>query len=258
MIKIIDSEFKLLNEFERFCSIDSFGTRIYSHFLCYGHGFDFVDFWVQISESGCITSAISCLDNDFVLCFSSDSDFIELSAFINFQSKNSITYDIEYDDKLKIIYDTKLTGDILTYFGNNKDILPYEIISPEPKVYHELLLTCESEDFIVPDYFNFLSDVTRRISRNLCVLSGIIKDNSLVSCAMTVSQTKNCVILGAVATHPDHRKHGYAGSVVKTLAEKFRHLNKVYIYTTVERNTRFYESLGFTISGKWVKCVFGG
>ncbi len=258
MIKIIDSEFVHLNEFEKFCAIDSFGTRIYSHYLCYGHDFDFVDFWVQFSENSDIIGAICCFENDFVLCLSSNSDFEEISSFLNFQSKNTVTFDIVYADKLKITCDKTHIGDILTYFGNEKEVLHYEIISPEPKLYHELLLTCESEDFFVPDYLNFLSDVTRRISRNLCVMSGIIKENLLVSCAMTVSQTRNCVILGAVATHPDHRKMGYAGCVVKTIAEQFRYLDNVYIYTTVERNTCFYKGLGFEVTGRWVKCVFGG
>ncbi len=258
MIKIIDSDFELIEDFEKFCAIDSFGSRIYSHFLCYGYQFDFVDFWVQITEDHNVVSAICRFENDFILCLSDDSDFDEVSAFLDFQNKSSIMFDDSYDKKLKILCEKKHIGDVLTYVGDDKDILHCEIICPEPKMYHKLLSTCESEDFFVPEYFGFISDVTRRINKNLCLMYGIIKNNELVSCAMTVSQTKTNVILGAVATHPEHRKNGYAGSIVKTLAEQFLHLDNVYIYTTVERNTRFYKSLGFKATGKWVKFIFGG
>ena len=57
MIKIIDNDFVLYSEFKEFCKRDSFGTRIYSHFLCYGYEFKFIEFWVQINEDESISAA---------------------------------------------------------------------------------------------------------------------------------------------------------------------------------------------------------
>lgn len=258
MIKIIDSNFELFDEFKDFCKIDSFGTRIYSHFLSYGYEFDFVDFWVQVNEYGAVTVAICKLDGDFVLQLSSDSDFDEISMFLGFQDKLSVTLDYKFNKNLNLDYSFCSCGDILTYMGNGKTVLNYKRIIPELKEYYTLLSLCKSEDFYVPDYLNFLSDVTRRINRNLCNISGVVEGDKLVSCAMTVSQTDFSVILGAVATHPDYRKKGYAGCIVKNLAEEFSGSKNVYIYTTVERNTRFYESIGFEVSGKWIKYTYGG
>lgn len=131
------------------------------------------------------------------------------------------------------------------------------MISPDLKEYYQLLLTCKSPDFSVPDYMQFLSDVSRRQLRDMCTIYGIKNNNVLVSCAMTVSYTDTSVILGAVATNPDHRNHGYAGTIVKRLADKFILEKDVYIYTTIEKNTRFYESLGFCVVGKWIKFLMG-
>lgn len=256
MIKIIDKDFEMFDEFKNFCKKDSFGTRIYSHFLCYGYEYDFADFWVQVID-GRIVCAISRLDADLVVCAGINTNFSELSMFLNFQDKLSVTFDFCYKNQIIFEHSSQSVGDILKIENLKGNITEHRMITPELKEYHELLLTCKSSNFSVPDYLHFLSDVSRRQMRGLCTIYGIRADGVLVSCAMTVSYTDSSVILGAVATHPNHRKHGYAGSVVKKLADRYLSEKDVYIYTTIEKNTRFYESLGFFVTGKWVKLMVG-
>ena len=256
MIKIIDEKFEFFNEFKDFCKKDSFGTRIYSHFLCYGYEYNFVDFWVQIVDET-IVCAICRLDADFVVCISENADFSELTSFLNFQDKLSVTFDLSYKNNIGIDYAQEAVGDVLKIEEIKGEIKDYSLITPELKEYHELLLTCKSSDFSVPEYMHFLSDVSRRQMRGLCTIYGIKVDNILASCAMTVSYTDSSVILGAVATHPCHRKHGYAGAIVRTLANEFLNNRDVYIYTTIEKNTHFYEKLGFRVKGKWIKLIMG-
>lgn len=256
MIKIIDENFSLFDEFEEFCKIDSFGTRIYSHFLCYGYGLNFVDFWVQVT-CGTITSAFCKLEGEMVVCISKNADFDEILSFLNFQEKMSVTMDSLYADKFSCLSDNRFYGDVLEYKNNVEIPDVYALSSPEIRDYHNLLLLCKSEDFFVADYPYFLSDVVRRSNRGMCKIFGIYQEDVLVSCAMNVSQTDSSVILGAVATHPEYRKHGYAGFIVKKLAQHFCD-KKVYIYTTIEKNTKFYEKLGFSVAGRWVKYTFGG
>lgn len=260
MIKIIDDNFGQKEKFKEFCKSSSFGTRIYSHFLCYDYEFTFVDFWVQFADENCsdITAVYCKLDGEFIACFSEKTDFCEASSFLNFHEKISLTFDNKYADSLDIEYFKSIIGDVLIYKGNVNNTHEFDTYSPSLKDYHNLLLSCESEDFIVPPYLNFLSDTTRRQTRNLCSMCGINVEDTLVSCAMTVSQTDFSVILGAVATHPEHRKNGYAGRVVTKLAQSFSHLDSIYIYTTIERNTRFYQGIGFDVCGQWVKYNFGG
>lgn len=254
MIKLIDNNFELFDGFKNYCKTDSFGTRIYSHFLCYGYEFDFARFYVQIVDKS-IVCAVCNLESDFVLCACENTDFDELSAFLDFQKKLSVTFDEKYTDFIKIEHKNACFGDVLTFKNDIVNKCLYEMKTPELKEYHSLLLTCESDVFSVPDYMHFLSDVSRRQMRNLCNIKGIYVDCTLASCAMTVSYTDFSVILGAVATHPLYRKHGCAGCIVSTLAREYYKKIPVYIYTTIEKNTRFYEKLGFVLSARWTKLV---
>lgn len=258
MIKIIDKDFTLFEHFKEFCKTDSFGTRIYSHFLCYGYEYNFVDFWVQISENNLITAALCKLDGDLVVCACEDADFEEISAFLNFTDKLSVTFDSKFIEYIKLECDSVSQGDILMYSKAKKNCTHLSVTVPDIKEYHNLLLACKSADFFVPEYLNFLSDVSRRMQQGVCDICGVYCDDKLVSCAMTVSYTDFSVILGAVATHPQYRKRGFAGFVVSSLAEKYKYLDSVYIYTTIERNTRFYESLGFSVCDRWIKYTYGG
>ena len=258
MIKIFDSNFTLFDKFKDFCKIDSFGTRIYSHFLCYGYEYNFVDFWVQISDDNLITAAFCRLDGDLVVCACKEADFEEITTFLNFTDKLTVTFDCKFVELIKIDCSSISYGDILMYEKSKKDCEKYTASTPDIKEYHNLLLMCKSDDFFVPEYLNFLSDVSRRVQKEICDICGVYCDDKLVSCAMTVSYTDFSVILGAVATDPRYRKRGFAGFVVSTLAEKYKFLDSVYIYTTIERNTRFYESLGFCVCDRWVKYTYGG
>ncbi len=254
MIKRIDEKFELFSEFKNYCKNDSFGTRIYSHFLCYGYEFDFAQFYVQIDENA-IVCAVCNLESDFVVCACENTDFEELSMFLDFQNKHSVTFDNKYSECVKIEHKNQCFGDILIYENCVVNEHEFELITPKLKEYHSLLLTCESDDFLVPDYLHFLSDVSRRQMRDLCNIKGVYADKTLASCAMTVSFTDFSVILGAVATHPEHRKHGYAGCIVSSLAQEYYLSVPVYIYTTIEKNTRFYEKLGFVLSSRWTKLI---
>lgn len=256
MIKIIDKDFEKFDSFKEYCKNDSFGTRIYSHFLCYGYDLSFVDFWVQIVEER-VTCAICRLDSDFVVSAYKYTDFEELSAFLNFQDKLSVTFDSKYENYINVTDRRVTRGDVLRYCGNSEMPRDSRIITPENKEYYELLLTCRSDDFFVPDYQHFLSDVTRRQLRDMCYVYGIKNNDTLVSAAMTVSFTDFSIILGAVATHPLYRGKGYAGCIVTCLSSEFSKNKSVYIYTTVERNTRFYEKLGFKTCGRWTKLLMG-
>lgn len=253
MIKIIDGDFDFVREFKNFCKRDSFGTRIYSHFMCYGYEFDFAEFWVQVDETMNVTSVLCKIDGDVVVSLSENSDFDEITAFLNFQEKSSVTFDEKYADVIKTNLSISSVGDVLLYKSNDNKITSYELVSPEIKDYHNLLLTCRSSDFFVPNYMNFLADVSRRKQRQLCYIHGIVDEGKLVSCAMTVSYTDFSTIIGAVATHPEYRRHGYAGYIVKSLAERSQKRGSVYIYTTVKRNTDFYKTLGFVVTGRWIK-----
>ena len=232
------------NRLYRLHTNDPFYTRILSLYECYGGGYDFVGFWVQ-ERDGEIVAAISRFEDKFSLYLTDRSDGEELSAFLRFQGAGAVMAARRFSMDLET--KSAITGQVLRYTGGDYNS-GLELYRPEIKAYYDLLQSCASESFRVPEYMTFLSDVTHRCNLGKCTLLGTDIGGALASGVMTVSETDNAAILGAVATHPDHRRKGLSRELIKTLASQIaRQGRAVYVFSASEANTRFYENSGFEI-----------
>ena len=238
--------------FDSLKSYDPFFTRILSLYLAYGDGdgapYDFVAFWEQ-ENGGDTVSLISRFEDKFSLYLTDRSDLEEIEAFVRFQGAGSVMYDSAFS--LDILDAEKtISGEVLEYTGDdyNSDL---EIYKPGFKEVYDLLKTCESDIFRVPEYLSFLSDLTHRKNMSKLSLLGIKSDGVLVSSVMTVSETPLAAILGAVATRPGYRGRGLSRNLVRSLATELRKdAGRVFVFSASEGNTRFYINSGFeTIAG---------
>lgn len=223
---------------------DPFYTRILSLYECYGGGYDFAGFWVQETD-GDITAAISRFEDRFSLYMTDGADLEEIASFLRFQGAGAVMSDARFP--LRSDFDPIISGQVLRCIGGyyNSEL---ELYAPEIKPLYMLLKSCESEHFRVPPYMNFLSDVTHRRNLGKCALLGVDVDGVLASAVMTVSETENAAILGAVATLSDQRRRGYSRELVRTLASRItRQGREVYVFSATEANTRFYQHSGFEI-----------
>ena len=223
---------------------DPFYTRILSLYESYGGGYDFVGFWVQETDGG-IVSAISRFEDKFSLYLTEGSDLEEIAAFLRFQGAGAVMTARGF--LLDIEAERMIEGQVLRYTGGvyNSDL---ELYIPEIKPLYALLQSCESEIFRVPEYMSFLSDVTHRRNRGKCTILGTDADGTLVSAVMTVSETEDAAILGAVATHPDYRRRGLSRELVRTLASRIKEQGReVCVFSASDANTRFYQNSGFEI-----------
>lgn len=221
---------------------DPFYTRVLSLFESYGTGVDFVGFWVQETDSG-IAAVISRFEDKFSLYITDAADREELAAFLRFQGAGAVMTDARYP--LDLLHHEEIGGTVLAYRGEHY-ISGKEIYIPETKDLYALLQTCESPIFRVPPYLSFLSDVTHRRNLSKCTVLGIAEDGMLASAVMTVSETARAAILGAVATHPDHRRKGLSRELVRTLASRIAEQDRAaYVFSASEANTRFYQNSGF-------------
>lgn len=231
---------------------DPYYTRILSLYECYGGGYDFVGFWVQ--EIGDKTfAAISRFEDKFSLYLTDDADVEEIVAFLRFQGAGSVMAARRF--LLDIQTKTAVSGQVLQYKGEyyNSEL---ELYSPEIKIFYELLQSCKSDIFRVPAYMTFLSDVTHRRNLGKCTILGTDVDGRLASGLMTVSETEDAVILGAVATHPDCRRRGLSRKLVKTLASRITGQGRAaYVFSASEANTRFYENSGFGIVAEFSEYI---
>ena len=240
------------SELYSFHTNDPFYTRILSLYESYGGGYDFVGFWVQETESK-LTSAISRFEDKFSLYLTDDSDLEEISSFLRFQGAGAVMCAREFS--LDIKADRVIEGQVLRYTGERYNSV-LELYSPEIKPFYELLQSCASDIFIVPEYMTFLSDVTHRRNLGKCTILGTDIDGTLVSGLMTVSETSSAVILGAVATHPDFRRRGLSRELVRTLASQINARGReAYVFSASEANTRFYQNSGFTICAEFAEIL---
>lgn len=183
------------------------------------------------------------------------SDIEEIDEFILFSGCTYVMYHADFALGFNSVSEIK--GDVLAYKTRSKN-LSKSITEPDIPSIYEVLKSCESEEFIVPDYLPFLSDMTHRKNKGKCTAAGIEKDGVLASCAMAVSETENAVIIGAVATRPAYRCQGLSRQVVISLSEKYAEQNKtVYVFSANKKNTRFYEHSGFEKISKFIEKQIG-
>lgn len=83
----------------------------------------------------------------------------------------------------------------------------------------------------------------------------IRKDNKIVSCALTTTETNDAAMIGAVFTKPGHRNKGYAKDCILNLCRELVSNNKIP-YLFYESGslllTKMYESLGFSKINSWM------
>ena len=220
-------------------------TRILSLYHCYGEGYAFVGFWVQETD-GAVCAAVSRFEDKFSLWLTEESDLEEVAAFLRFQGAGSCLYNAAYAPDLLDL--PCISGYVLEYTAEDY-FSESEINQPEFKELYALLQSCESPVFRVPEYMLFLSELTHRRSCGRLHLAAVSVEGRLASSVMTVSETENAAILGAVATHPDFRRRGLSHELVRTLATRLRQEGRrVFVLSATEQNTRFYQHSGFEIT----------
>lgn len=238
---------------------DPFACRIISLYKSYIPELVFVDYWMIIDElSGKCTGAIARSGSAFILFITQKNDIDEVSSFMRVAGASSVICNAEY--KLDLLNTKCVIGSILmkdtdTFDKNEESSL--KVIEPDIKSAYDLIVKCADENFIPPNFDDFYVDVNHKLRHKATRLCGIKTDDRLVSIAMTVAESDNGAVLGAVACDPDYRKHGYGSTVVKYLSNQLIRENKiVYLHRAKNSNISFYDKLGFKEVGSWCEYYF--
>ncbi|MCQ2514629.1 MAG: GNAT family N-acetyltransferase [Ruminococcus sp.] len=259
MIKVIDKSnninlAEILSDFDA----NPFVCRIISLYMSYKPEYPFVDYWVVYNNDNKICGAIARNGSAFIVFADDLSCIDEVSQFMRVAGAESIICD--GDISLKLYDFTEKTGFIMKMDKQSK-VLPenFEIIKPELKETFKLIMKCSDDGFKAPVFEDFYVDVNHRIRHNTMRMVGIRTDNQLVSVGMTVAESKNSAVIGAVASNPNYRKLGYGSKIVSCLADELMKEGKtVYLHRDLKRNAHFYESLGFSDIGSWKEYYYKG
>ena len=120
---------------------------------------------------------------------------------------------------------------------------------------YKLLDKNRSEKFNVPDYEDFILDMSHKIRHNTAICTAIKIGENVVSASITVAQSENTALIGAVVTDIDFRRRGFGALCVNSLIEILGN-RKIFIMRDENENEPFYKSLGFENNGRFY--IFGG
>lgn len=103
-----------------------------------------------------------------------------------------------------------------------------------------------------PVFEPWYADVMLRRRRGLCRIVCVREQERAVATAMTVAEGEKTALIGAVATHPDFRRRGYAGACVSALAMALQAEGKRVLLSPKNAGAAaVYAKLGFTVCGTW-------
>lgn len=246
MIYLADE--KRFEDLKKFCRMQTiYSCRIMCLADSYGLNFDFVDFWLQYDENGSIVSAISRLDGAYTVQTTDKSNIAEIKEFLEVIGFSSVlSQENIFPDKITD------TGVIMSLKSLNKTCNSNEkiIVNPDLNSVYRLLKKCSSKKFTVPDYEDFILDMSHKVRHNMALCVAVQNGDDFVSAAMTVSQSESTAIIGAVATDKDFRRCGYGTLCVVSLAEMLGN-RKIFIMRDRNENEKFYKSIGFENAGSF-------
>lgn len=238
-------------------ALDPFACRIISLYNSYKPELAFVDYWLTCDEnSGKATGAIARNGSNFILFLTEKCNLDEVSSFMRVAGASGIICSGEYE--LELSGHKSVTGSVLvksTSFENIGD--NFNIVKPDIKSAYDLIISCADENFTAPAFDDFYVDVNHKLRHSAMRMYGIEKNGALVSVAMTIAESTNSAVLGAVACSSEYRKQGYGSAIVKYITNRLITENKsVFLHRGKDANVSFYNNLGFSECGTWREYYF--
>lgn len=212
-------------------------TYLAGYYEAYGAAHSFLRFYR--SDDG---GQLCVLDGVVTVC-GNGFDTEELQLFLKMQSDIvSVCCSREIANRIRSFDKWSMTVYPVMRYEPSKTTAANEGTST-PRAVYALLNECFE---VLPPFESWYLDVCHRIRHDCCHIASVCENGAPISSAMTVAEHPNGAVIGAVATHPAHRRKGYAGRCVTALAETMLGQNKtVYICPKTDSAKRLYETLGF-------------
>ena len=249
MISIVDNEHSYNSEISELSKGNPFGCRIAALYNTYNYNLPFVDFWVQFIDNKPV-SLISRLETAFVLLITDKSDFDEISSFVRVSGAETVICDAKYSLVCNM---NRVSGPILCCNSAFEIDKSFEIYTPSVKEVYSIISMAASDNFKVPSYESFMLDVNHKLNQHTIRMYAVREDIP-AACIMTLAESKDSAVLGALATNPRLRKKGYGAFLIKYINNILnKEGKKVYLHRAPDENISFYSKLGFEEYGFWAE-----
>lgn len=250
MINSANDADSFIKEVQAISAVDPFACRIISLCNSYKPDLVFVDYWLVQNDSGKNTGAIARNGSNFILFLTDDSDIEEISSFMRIAGASAVICDGKY--QLDFSGGKTLEGKVLVKAEAFDDEDDLSFIEPDIKSAYGLIQKSADENFVPPNFEDFYVDVNHKLRHNTSRLLGIEENGVPAAVAMTVAESDNAAVLGAVSCDPEYRRRGFGSSLIKHITNILVGEKKsVYLHRAENDNVEFYKNLGFTEYGSW-------
>lgn len=237
-------------------SKDAFACRIISLYNSYSPNLAFVDYWLVLNDSNQTTGAIARSGTNFILFLTDSSCVDEVSAFMRVAGASTVLCSDSF--KLDLFGAKSTTGAVLVR-NDFYDEISSDLVFREPdiKLAFDLIVSCADDNFSPPPFDDFYVDVNHKLRHKTMRMFGLFDKDELVSVAMTVAESPQGAVLGAVSCSPNYRRLGYGSEIVKYICNSLISEGKsVFLHRAENANFAFYENLGFCETDKWREYSF--
>lgn len=236
-----------------------FACRIACLLKSYGTGYDFADFYLQLDGNDRPAAAAVKYYSDLTICLSDGCDLQEILEFISMTAPSSVLCpETLFRNDPQILSKSFMRNDCIIMkrrLSPKADSDNENIVSDPPlKKVWELLKSCENDGLSVPSYEDFLPDMSHKLRHKTASIRAYIKEETLAGIAMTVAQSENCALIGAVSVAEKFRRQGIGSVCMQALCSNLyeQGINDIFIMREPDKNEMFYSSLGFEYSGRAV------
>lgn len=221
-------------------SINWQSTYIESRFLAYGGTAPFAPFYMDDNNS-----VLSVLNGHAVL-YAEELDVQEWACFLAMHPDiTTVSASLEIATALAAVLQQPLQTKKVMQLQSPLSVAVTEAEEQMPRQVYPLL--SKVFDDTMPAFEDWYVDVSHRLRHNNCTLVGVCWEGETVSTAMTVAQSADAVVIGAVATAEKARKRGYAAQCIGYLAEKHKE-KTVMISPKNVYAEKLYEKMGFVVT----------
>ena len=211
-----------------------FLTKIKANAICYNK-FDFCSSYLQTID-GKQTALINVLSANATVFANENALFSELCEFLKFKGVVNIFCNKLFAEKTGL----KITenGLVLKFLGKtmNMDNILKPTFNPNYKSIYSLL----KNEFEMPDYNEFVSDLSYRLQKGLAT---VVSDEKGV--AFTLWETENAAVISALSVDITLRRQGVGSRILHSLISALEK-KQIYVYCE-EKLKNFYIKNGFEI-----------
>ncbi len=199
--------------------------------------------WFQYDGNGDVCSSAVKYGGDMTVVLSEKSDIPELRDFILAAGAYSVISEVGIfpDSSHAIIMKRKRSRTAAD--GRCRH---YPDVSLKDA--YDLLKSCRSETFTIPQYEDFLLDASHRLRHGTAHCCALYEEEQPVSFAMTAALSETQAVIGSVCTAGEYRRRGCGSACINALCTLLGD-RELFIVRAEGENKDFYRSLGFEQSG---------